>query len=244
MTNRTTSYELVCSPTGQLLQSALDCESEIFLRTFGNTKEQWAEEYGDYEDASHFLALADDAGEAVGVCRVITPSPAGLKTVNDVARPPWQVDGPRALRASGADPARTWDVATIAVRPDSRVTPLASAALYHGLVLLTRANDVRWIVMMLDERARRLLAIAGFVARPIPGTTPAPYLGSAMSTPLVGDVAAMIDGQRRTNPDAYRLITLGVGMTGIEIPPLDAFVISSARAVAVPDDARELAWIA
>jgi hypothetical protein len=164
--------------------------------------------------------------------------------VNDVARPPWGVDGPRALQLSGADPQRTWDVATIAVRPDKRVTPLASAALYHGLVMFTRANDVRWIVMMLDERARRLLGIVGFVARPIPGTVGAPYLGSALSTPLVGDVAGMIDGQRRTNPDAYRLISLGVGMTGIAIPPLEAFVVSSGGIDAVPADARELAWSA
>jgi hypothetical protein len=211
---------------GDLLDRARACEAEVFLRAYGNTEADLAEEYGPYEDASLFIALTDNAGEVCGTCRLILPSPVGLKTINDVGRPPWTIDGARAVRATGADPSRTWDVATLAVRPRGTVTPLASAALYHGLVMATRANAVPWIVMTLDERARRLLAMAGFVARAIPGTVPAPYLGSPASTPLVGDVAAMIDSQRRTNSDAYRLMSLGVGLTDIDVPPLTHWVVS------------------
>ena len=196
------------------------------MRTFGNTEDDFDFEYGPYENASRFIALTDSDGSVVGACRIIIPSAAGLKTVNDVARAPWSVDGARAVRAAGAELAKVWDVATVAVRPDPTITPLASAALYHGLVMATRANGIRWIVMMLDERARRLLSIAGFVARPIPGTGPAPYLGSPASTPLVGDVAAMIDFQRRTNPEAYRLMSLGSGLINIEVPPLAHWVVS------------------
>jgi hypothetical protein len=232
---------LLFRPEGELLQRARACEAEVFLRAYGNTEADFAAEYGPYDAASHFIALADGDDEIVAACRLISPSPAGLKTVNDVSRPPWGVDGERAVRAAGADPDLTWDVATIAVRQRRGLTPLASAALYHGLVLATRANAVRWIVMMLDERARRLLAIAGFVARPIPGTTTAEYLGSAATTPLVGDVATMIDNQRRGNPDAYRLMSLGAGLEGFEIPPLENWIVTDSNRGLSPDVRQGLA---
>lgn len=235
-------YRLSFCPEGDVLDGARACEAEVFLRTYGNTEADLAAEYGPYEPTSRFISLTDGDGEVVGACRVILPSPVGLKTVNDVARPPWSVDGARAVRVAGAEIARAWDVATVAVRRGREVTPLASAALYHGLVMATRANGVRWIVMMLDERARRLLAMAGFVPRVIPGTGPAPYLGSPTTTPLVGDVAAMIDAQRRENPDAYRLVTLGSGLTNIEVPPLSQWVVRDSAPVpslgAVPGLAR------
>src|SRR5437588_8071317 len=147
-------FQLVFRPEGALLAATKACEAEVFLETYGNTAADFAAEYGPYDDASHFIALVDGSDDVVGACRLIAPSPAGLKTVNDVSRPPWQVDGARAVRAVGADLSAAWDVATISVRTGRDVSPLASAALYHGLVMATRANRVRWIVMMLDERAR------------------------------------------------------------------------------------------
>lgn len=226
MTGDARQYRLSFCPEGDVLAGARACEAEVFLRTYGNTEADFAAEYSAYDHASRFIALTDGHGYVVGACRIILPSPVGLKTVNDVRRAPWSVDGSRAVRVAGADVAHAWDVATVAVRPQGNTTPLASAALYHGLVMATRANGVRWITMMLDERARRLLAMAGFVPRPIPGTGPAPYLGSPATTPLVGDVAAMIDAQRRQNPDAYRLMSLGAGLTDIDVPPLSHWIVS------------------
>jgi hypothetical protein len=213
-------YRLIFDPVGELLEETHRCEARVFLHAFGNTAEQLEDEYGPYDAASHFIALADSDDEVVASCRVIAPSPLGLKTIHDIAGAPWFVDGARAMRAAGADLATAWDVTTIAVRHDIDVTPLASAALFHGMLLAARANSVRSIVMMLDDHVRRLLELAGFVARPIPGTAPAPYLGSAATVPLVGDVPTMVDNQRRLNPDAYRLMTLGVGLSGISVPPL------------------------
>lgn len=222
----TTPFRLVFRPEGELLEATRACEAEVFLRTYGNSEQELADEYGAYESASHFLALVGPAGDVVGACRLIAPGPAGLKTVNDVRRVPWRVDGTRAVRAAGVDLSRAWDVATIAVLPRRGATPFASAALYHGLVQATRMNQVDWITMMLDERARRLLAAVGFVASTIPGTQGAPYLGSACTTPLVGDVARMIDQQRRTSPDAYRLISLGVGLDGVSVPAAEDFRVA------------------
>jgi hypothetical protein len=221
------AYHLVFCPEGELLERTRACEADVFLEVYGNTELEWVEEYGPYEDASHFIALVGACGEVVGSCRLIVPSPVGLKTVNDLGRAPWKVDGARAVRAAGADLSQLWDVATLAVRKDGKVTPLASAALYHGLVQAMRANGVRWIVMMLDERVRRLLAVAGVMLRPIPGTSPAPYLGSVATAPLVGDLPAMAEAQRRQNPDGYRLLSMGAGLTGIAVPPLSEWVIST-----------------
>jgi len=234
MTGVSRRYRLSFCPEGEVLAEAHTCEAAVFLRAYGNSEADLAAEYGPYEHASRFIALTDSDGSVVGACRIILPSAAGLKTVNDVCRAPWSIDGDRAVRLAGADLARAWDVATVAVRPDRAVSPLASAALYHGIVMATRANGVQWIVMMLDERARRLLAMAGFVARPIPGTSARPYLGSPATAPLVGDVAAMIDHQRRVNPEAYRMMSLGAGLTDIEVPPLSQWLVSDSGLVPSP----------
>ncbi len=229
-------YRLVFRPDGELLARTRACEAEVFLQVYGNTELQWIAEYGPYEDASHFLALTDHEGGVVGCCRLIVPSPAGLKTVKDVSRAPWGIDGARAIRAAGADPSRTWDVATLAVRRDRRdVTPLASAALYHGLVQAMRANGIRWMVMLLDERVRRLLAMAGVVPRPIPGTAAAPYLGSQATVPLVGDLVAMAELQRRQNPEAHRLLSNGAGLANVSVPPLPEWVIADGDALPLLD---------
>ena len=237
-------YKLVFCPQGDLLDGARGCEAAVFRETYGNTEAELAAEYGPYEPATRFIALTDGDSDVIGACRLIVPSAAGLKTVNDVGRAPWNIDGERAVRAVGADISSAWDVATIAVRPDRAATPQASAALYHGIVMATRANGVRWIVMMLDERARRLLAMAGFVARPIPGTGPAAYLGSPATTPLVGDVHAMLGYQRRHRPDAHRLMTLGAGLTDIAVPPLGEWVVRDPLCVPVHGAEPGLARIA
>lgn len=244
MTNEN-RYRLTFRPRGALLQRARDCEAEVFLQTYGNTPADFADEYGPYERTSHFLALADEDDEVIGACRLIVPGPAGLKTVSDLGRAPWQVDGARAVRATGADLLRTWDVATLAVRPRNGMTWLAAAALYHGLITACRVNDIGWIVMMLDERVRRLLAMLGIVPRPIPGTRPAEYLGSPSTTPLVGDLTAMTAAQRNGNPEGHRLISIGVGLTGITVPDPRQFLLSDAdQASSTPDEPAALERIA
>ncbi|HZC52576.1 MAG TPA: hypothetical protein VE441_08775, partial [Mycobacterium sp.] len=56
------------------------------------------------------------------------------------------------------------------------------------------------------------------MTRSLPGTHTEPYLGSAASMPVYGHLAEMSDTQRRLNPDAYRLINLGVGPDGVAMP--------------------------
>lgn len=221
-----TPFTLHFDPRGEVLAAARACESDVFLSEYGNTAEQWAQEYGPYDDSSVFVAVTEPGGDAVAVMRLVLPGVAGLKTLVDVGRPPWSIDGVRAARAAGMAAAHTWDVATIAVRKSVPRGGLLSAALYNGLLQATRANAARWIVMIMDVRARRLLNMVGLHTRVLPGAGIAAYLGSDASVPLWAEVAPMVDNQRRVNPDAYRLISLGVGLDGVAVPHPREFVLA------------------
>ncbi|MGH8861358.1 MAG: hypothetical protein ACRDVG_09030 [Jatrophihabitantaceae bacterium] len=227
-------FVLHFDPESDVLRAARECEAAVFLDQYGNSSQQWDEEYGPYDDTSAFLAITEPGGDAVAAMRVILPSVIGLKTLADVARPPWSIDGHRAARAAGMSIEHTWDVATIAVRNGAGNGGLLSAALYHGLFRAVRANTARWIVMILDARAQRLLNAVDIRTTRLPGTVGGPYLGSASSAPLWGEMAAMADHQRTVNPDAHRLINLGVGLDGVSLPAPAQFVLAPCHAVAPP----------
>jgi N-acyl-L-homoserine lactone synthetase len=206
------------NPGPDLEQAARDCEASVFLRAYGNTREQLRDEYGPYEDASVFIALSEPGGDVLGCCRLIRPGPAGLKTLHDVSRPPWSLPVDRSVRAARLDLTRTWDVATLGARRGLKGPGrLASAALFHGVVQAVRANEVQSAVMIIDERVRTLLAVAGMFGRALPGASPARYLGSAASTPVYEHCAQAFDRQRTHNPDAYRLYVQGGGLDGISV---------------------------
>jgi hypothetical protein len=217
---------------GELLDAARQCEEDVFLQAFGNTRDQLENEYGPYNDQSVFVAVADENDNVYGACRLITPGPAGLKTLNDVSREPWGIDGLRSAKAAGVDPESTWDVATLGVRKDARGSRYSVAiALYHAIVVGTRVNEVGSITAILDDGARRVLTSADFIMPPLPGTRTADYLGSPASTPVYGHCAGMVDGQRRMNPEAYRLMSLGIGLDGISIPESAAFELRADKDV-------------
>ncbi|WP_456696707.1 hypothetical protein [Aeromicrobium sp. P5_D10] len=210
--------QFVFDPVGDQLEAALRCEAQVFWETYGNTPEEFDIEYGPYEDSTGYMAVFQDDGEAVATARFIAPGPAGLKTLNDVSRPPWQVDGLRSARAAGVDPARTWDIATIAVRKGAGRGGLCAGALYHGIVTAAFANGIEYIVMIMDSHARQLLIDLGMPTQGLPGTKTGEYLGSPSSTPLWASLHRMFERQRVDNPDAYRLIYQGIGLDGITLP--------------------------
>ena len=216
---------MLVDPSGALLDSARDCEAEVFLRWFGNTREQLDDEYGPYEDSSVFIAIADAQDRVVAAVRMLAPGGhAGLKTLVDVAQEPWGVDGAQAAAAVGIDLSSTWEIATLGVRPGAtNHSAHLALALYHGLILVCQANRMTSFVAILDERVRRLLSSVGILTRALPGVSTAPYLGSAASTPVYAHCTPLLENQRRHFPDAYRLVTLGVGLDGVAVPPIDAF---------------------
>src|SRR4051812_20459729 len=96
-------FQMRFNPTGEQLAAALNCEASVFLKTYGNTGEQLADEYGPYAATSVFIGIYEPGGDAVGAVRLIRPSELGLKTLADVARPPWSLDVPRMARAARLD---------------------------------------------------------------------------------------------------------------------------------------------
>lgn len=221
------TLRLVFDPVGADLEAAVRCETDVFADRFGETRDHLDRSFVGYEHATVFLALIDARGVAVASARLIVASHAGLKTAEYMVDAPWGVDPARSMAAARLDPASTWDVATLSVRRRSRESgALWTAGLCHGLFQVARANAVSATVALMDEVARQHLASVGIVYNTLPGGFPAPFDGSPACTPVYADMQTMIDNQRRQFPDAYRLITLGVGLDGIELPPFSDFRLS------------------
>jgi hypothetical protein len=220
-------YRLVFQPSEEIRAKAFACEAEIFAANYGVTYDHHVEEFAPYESASTFLVVLDRADAVAGVMRLITPGPAGLKTLTEAGGEPWCIDGPRAAAAVGVDPAHTWDVATLGVpKGIGRHRFAVTAALYHGLAIAARRNRVRSLLMTVDERVRSILQVGGLFTTALPGATPGPFCGSPASTPVYGHCAQMLSTQRRVNPAAYHLITQGVGLDEIAIPPSTHFELA------------------
>ena len=232
-------FSMHFDPLGPVREAAESCEAAVFLEAYGNTAQQWREEYGPYDAASVFIAIMEPAGDAVASCRLILPNPTGLKSLVDVERAPWFVDANHSAAVAGMTPARTWDIATLASRRGVAGAGLLAAALYHGIVTAMRANRIRWVVMIIDARARRLLSMLNLEGFVLPGTRAAPYLGSSASVPLWADVPRLMKVQRRSNPDAHAMIDRGVGLESIAFPEAADFLIkprgSFAPAAFVPE---------
>lgn len=224
--NQQGRHRLVLDPSGDLLAATRQCEADVFLARYGNTAEQLAQEYGPYEDQSVFMALATPSGEVEAAVRFILPGRAGLKSLVDVTGEPWHADAGASAAAAGLDLDRTWEIATMSAREQRSGGVSHIAALYHGIALATRANGITHTVAILDIRVRRLLDSVGLHYRMLPGTRVRPYLGSPASVPVYADLAAMLDDQRRADPDSYRLFVHGNGLDGVTVPALEHFVLS------------------
>lgn len=222
-------FTLHVAPDGDVLEAARDCERDTFVRVYNESRETWDAGYTAYEASTFFLAVTEPGGDVVASMRVIRPNPGGLKTFAEMAKSPWFVDGIRSARSVGIDPAYTWDVATLAMRPGVRRSSMVPLALYHGLFHAGRRNDARWIVMIIDSRVRRILNMLSIRTQALPGTIAMPYDGSASSIPLWGDLPAMADHQRRVAPEAHRLVNLGIGLDGIRLPNQNDYDLDRVR---------------
>ena len=93
----------------------------------------------------------------------------------------------------------SWELASFAVRP-GRDHDLIAAALCHGLLQALRVYRVRVLVAKLDDTTRETLSRFGL------------QINSQWTR-----VSTLLDLQRTTNPEAYRLITQGVGLDGVAV---------------------------
>lgn len=196
-------------------------EAEVFDEAFGNSRELLAEEYGPYERTSAFCCVLDHRRALpVGALRLILPGPAGLKSLVDLERgwgcPP---DELAARTGFAFEPARTWDIATLAVAPGYR-DGLVSQALYQGACTSARRRGVSALVTILDVRVLRL--VQSRLARPFrryEGVAAAGYLDSPASLPVWSD----FEGWRRrvevADPVLHEVVFQGGGLAAAVSAP-------------------------
>lgn len=210
-------------------------EEQVFFKTFGNTPDLLAAEYGRYERDSLFLCVLDHKRcLPAGCMRLIHPSERGFKSFHDV-EPVWGEPVEALVQRTdlALDPARTWDIATIAVAEDYRgaaLQGLVGMGLYQTLTLAAFRCGIRWFVAILDMPVFRMLRwklrmiFAGFE-----GVRPMPYLGSAASLPAWCDVT---DAERRLaveDPALHEILCQGRGLeaalSGADLASVDAYVV-------------------
>ncbi len=162
-------------------------------------------EYEQYEDHSKFLISVDVLSERpVGVLRVIENSPAGLKTLNDVQREPFNIDMENIIKSHQLTNLNdTWDVGTVAVLPEYRGIDagLVSVDLYRALYLLSKRNGIKHWVSVIDNKLLRVFndyMAMNFV--PLAGSEPKSYYGSRKSYAVYADVDSLYNNIRENLP--------------------------------------------
>ncbi|HET6494492.1 MAG TPA: hypothetical protein VFH61_03895 [Thermoleophilia bacterium] len=193
-------------------------ERTVFLESFGTTPEMEAEAYDPYEPSSAFICVIDQLrGIPVGAMRVVLPSSAGFKSLNDI-EPIWGESAEELMGRNGlkVDLGRTWDIATLAVIPDYRgkaTRGLVLMGLYQTLTLAARDCGIEWFVAIFDMPVFRLirwklrLIFAGYE-----GIGPMPYLGSTASIPAWCDVVQAERRLAETDQDLHAILVEGLGL--------------------------------
>jgi hypothetical protein len=194
-------------------------EQTVFGEVFGNTPELLAEEYDPYDDASVFICVLDHVQRRIaGAIRLITPSPAGLKSIDDIETG-WHEPAADVMARSpfDLDLDNTWDLATLAVAPDYRgesTDGLITLGLLQGVALLAGRHDVRHVVAILDLVVMDVIQTR--YHRPMTtfaGLEPANYLDSPASLPIVWD---LVDHRQRLELIDPTLGEIGYGGRGLE----------------------------
>lgn len=171
-------------------------EGRVFFDSFGDTVETMLQAYGPYESASTFFVSFDVASASpVGALRVVSYSPAGFMTLNDVASgnlcstsgDPVQVGVAEVCEFHHIDDLSSClDIGTIAVLPEHRAKGndgiTTSIQLFRAVYLSAIAEDVEHIVSVIDKKLLQSMTLFfGIPFVSLAGTLPLAYLGSAES---------------------------------------------------------------
>jgi len=222
-------------------------ERAVFLEVFGNTSEQLAHEYDQYEPGSIFITVVDHARRVpAGTMRVLVPSASGFKSLDDVLVG-WGVPLPELLASVDDhwDLGRVWDLATLAVAPEYRgeaALGLVTQALLQTLTMLGEGWGVDRYVAILDLPVLRMLQWR--IGRPFdafPGVDAREYLGSAQSMPVWGSRPAWSEHLAARDPILHELFFAGRGLEPVISTPnwddgvaVVASVATSPSATATP----------
>src|SRR3954451_1174676 len=214
----------VLAPTDPATELGRHVERAVFLETFGDVPELLASEYAPYDGASVFFVVVDHRRRVpAGTIRVILPSPAGFKSLDDLL-PVWGVSVHDVLRSAAPwDLRRLWDFATLAVVPDYRgeaALGIVTQALVQAIAMVGRRAGGSRFVAILDVPVLRMLQWR--MGRPFerfPGLDDRPYLGSPASAAVWGDVAQGDARRQSVDPFLHELIFAGRGREPILSSP-------------------------
>lgn len=225
---------------GSLLARHL--ERRIFLEAFGNTPDVLTSEYGPYESHSLFICVIDHLRETpAGMIRVLLPSPAGFKSLNDLEAV-WGESVQEVADRTGLalDFDSMWDVATMGVAPEYRgmaVRGLVTMGLYQGLTLAALDSGIEWLVAIMDLPVYRLIRWkVGMTWSGYKGVDPLPYLGSPSSIPAWCSMSEADRHLAATDSVLHDILGKGVGlepvMRPVDLSPVRRLVASRREAVA------------
>lgn len=185
----------LAEPGDDAASLSLQVAADVFLRAFGNTPELLRSEYADLVPSMRHVVVLDRAARTAVGSAILQVAPAGeLKTVADVARPPWSVPGVESLAALGlsADDETAADLLLLSVQPGYRRHGLGTLLLYGAWIATAGRGLDRWTAILDDPLLRGLRAMSGGAVRSIAPSRP--YLGSRGSTPITMRMRADDDG--------------------------------------------------
>jgi hypothetical protein len=195
-------------------------EQRVFGRWFGNSPELLEREYAPYLDSTVLLVVLDHRRRLpAAMARMTLPSEHGFKSLHDIETVWGQsLDETLARTDPGWDPARVWDVLTIAVDEDYRGKAtdglLTLSILQFGSQGLLRTGG-RWSVTVIDLKV--LDIVQTMIGRPyqtFPGVEPASYLDSPLSVPVYADFEEWMPRLASSDRDLHDLLFVRPGIEG------------------------------
>jgi hypothetical protein len=184
------------------------------------------EAYDPYEGASLFLLMVDHLRrKPAAVLRMLLPSPAGFKSLNDIESQ-WGQPIDEVLARTGVefDYDSLWDVATLAVGREYRgeaTQGLVTLGLYQGMDMLSTLVDLKHGIAILD------LIVYDNVQKsfhrpfqPFVGVEPMRYLDSPSSLPIWCDIREYRARLAMLDADLYEVLYAGKGFEAMISSPL------------------------
>ena len=204
----------------------LSVEQTVFEEAIGDTAAALlADEFAPYDHASLLFCVVDHHRRLpAAMLRLILPSRAGLKSLNDIA-PTWGMSAQELFAAGDFDfdPNHTWDVATLAIGPEYRAAAfqgMVTMALCQSISMLGSEVGFPWSIALLHVPVLRMLQWK--LHRPFnefTGAEPHPYLDSPASVPAWMHLPEWHRRLADRDPVLFKIMTEGTGLEPAIRPP-------------------------
>ncbi len=221
----------VVEPPDPAVELAKQVETEVFGEFFeSNTPEFMEREYGPFEQYSTFLFVVDQqTKQPAGVMRLIRNSEQGLKSVNDLEKPPWSKPLGEVMAENPMSPDldHTLDIATFAVLPQYRQkadpSSPVSSALYHATIAYSLEHGYTdWVAILDDKVLNGLIQPFGEPFEHYQGLGSETYLDSPASTPVYLNLQRSMDRVQQFDQGTYDFLIKGVGLESVSLPPYES----------------------